>query len=309
MRTWLGWLKTVEGRLAVTALVVGVVLLAAKFTAYAMTGSAAIFSDAMESIVNVVASVIALSALKYAAQPADRRHPYGHGKIEFMSAGLEGGMIVLAAAAIIFKTVDTLLFHHIDLHDVGLGLIIMVLAMAANAAMGWTLVRAGRKRHSMTMEADGWHLLSDAITSVATILALAIVKITGFVYADPIAALLVAVYIGVMGWSLLRRAYGGLMDAQDIEDDRLIRLILESHVGPAGKEPRICSFHKLRCRHSGRYHWVEFHAVVPASLTVREGHEIASAIEYEIEQTLGHANATAHVEPCDDGECGRCRVR
>src|SRR5690606_27525366 len=186
MRTWSGWLKTVEGRLAVAALGVGVALLAAKFTAYAMTGSAAIFSDAMESIVNVVASVIALYALKYAAQPADRRHPYGHGKIEFMSAGLEGGMIVLAAAAIIFKTVDTLLFHHIDLHDVGLGLIIMVLAMAANAAMGWTLVRAGRKRHSMTMEADGWHLLSDAITSVATILALAIVKITGFVYADPI---------------------------------------------------------------------------------------------------------------------------
>lgn len=295
-----------EKRVMIAALAVGVLLLGLKFSAYLLTGSAAVFSDAMESIVNVAAGGMALYALMYAAQPADRRHPYGHGKIEFMSAGLEGGMVLAVLVAIMIKTIDTLLFHQIDLREIGAGLVIMAIAMVSNGAMGLVLIRVGRSRHSMVLQADGWHLMSDAVTSVATIIALGIVKLTGFIYADPIAAILVAGYVGWMALGLLRRAFGGLMDAQDVDDDRTIRRILDSHIGPAGREPRICSYHKLRHRHSGRFHWVEFHAVVPAGLTVRQGHEIASAIEYEIERKLGEGNATTHIEPCTDAGCGRC---
>lgn len=290
----------------IVALVVGALLLGLKFTAYVLTGSAAVFSDAMESIVNVAAAAMALYALMYAARPADRRHPYGHGKVEFMSAGLEGGMILAASAAIVIKTVDTLLFHRIELRDVGIGLVIMVIAMAGNGLMGLVLIRVGRSRHSMVLQADGWHLMSDAVTSVATIVALGVVKLTGWTYADPIAALAVAGYVAWMAIGLLRRAFGGLMDEQDVEDDRAIRRILDSHRGELAVPPQICSYHKLRHRHSGRFHWVEFHAVVPAALTVSAGHKIASAIEYEIEQALGEGNATAHIEPCTGGGCARC---
>ena len=256
-----------EKRVMIAALAVGVLLLGLKFSAYLLTGSAAVFSDAMESIVNVAAVGMALYALMYAAQPADRRHPYGHGKIEFMSAGLEGGMVLAVSVAIMIKTIDTLLFHQIDLREIGAGLVIMAIAMVSNGAMGLVLIRVGRSRHSMVLQADGWHLMSDAVTSVATIIALGVVKLTGFIHADPIAALLVAGYVGWMALGLLRRAFGGLMDAQDVDDDRTIRRILDSHTGPAGREPRICSYHKLRHRHSGRFHWVEFHGVVPAETT------------------------------------------
>lgn len=298
-----------EVRVALAAVVVGIALLVLKFAAYVITGSAAIFSDAMESIVNVVASSVALYALLYAARPADAGHPYGHGKIEFVSAGLEGGMIVVASVAIIVKTVDTLLFHTIDIQDLGIGLAMMTVAMVVNGTVGLALVRIGRRQHSITLEADGRHLLIDAFTSVAAIIALVIVKVFNFPPADPIAALLMAGYIGWTGWGLVRRSFAGLMDEQDAGDDRTLRQILDSHVAPDGPAPRICSYHKLRHRHSGRYHWVDFHIVVPATLSVDEGHAIASAIEYEIEQALGVGNATAHVEPCEDVDCAHCHRR
>ncbi len=299
----LKFLGSTERRLALLAVAVGVGLLGLKFTAYAITGSAAIFSDALESIINVLASLVALYSLNYAARPADESHPYGHGKIEFISAGFEGGMITLAAAAIAFRTIDILLFHEIRIEAVGLGLVLMVIAMCVNGGVGLALVRTGRKLHSITLEADGRHLLTDAVTTVGVLLALGVVQLTGWVWTDPIAALLIAVYIALTGLSLLRRSYEGLMDKQDLADDRLIAGILDAHVGPAGREPRICSYHKLRHRHSGRYHWVDFHLVVPPHISVDRGHAIASAIEYEIEQTIGEGNATAHIEPCREEGC------
>lgn len=299
----LKFLGSTERRLALLAVAVGVGLLGLKFTAYAITGSAAIFSDALESIINVLASLVALYSLNYAARPADESHPYGHGKIEFISAGFEGGMITLAAAAIAFRTIDILLFHEIRIEAVGLGLVLMVIAMCVNGGVGLALVRTGRKLHSITLEADGRHLLTDAVTTVGVLVALGVVQLTGWVWADPIAALLIAVYIALTGLSLLRRSYEGLMDKQDLADDRLIAGILDAHVGPAGREPRICSYHKLRHRHSGRYHWVDFHLVVPPHISVDRGHAIASAIEYEIEQTIGEGNATAHIEPCREEGC------
>ncbi len=295
-----------ELRAAMLSISVGILLLVIKFIAYWLTESSAIFSDAVESIVNVLASLIALWALALAHTPADEKHPYGHGKVEFMSAGLEGGMILLASVFIFVRTIDVLLFHEIETAKIDLGLALIILAMLINGGVGFMLVRTGRRQNSLALEADGHHLLSDAVTSIAVLIALVIVKWTGFLLADPIVAVLISFYIAWMGIRLLKQSFGGLMDEQDLRDERALAAILDSHVGPAGAEPGICSYHKLRHRHSGRYHWIDFHIVVPADLDIAEGHRIASAIEYEMEQHLGEGNATAHIEPCTSPDCDRC---
>jgi cation diffusion facilitator family transporter len=289
------------------SIVVGVVLLAIKFIAYYKTGSAAIFSDAMESIVNVLAAGFAVYAIYYAHRPADREHPYGHGKIEFMSAGFEGGMIFVAALVIAYHAVEAML-RRTAVAEIGVGLVLMGAAMVVNGAMGVYLIRSGRKHKSLTLEADGKHLFADAVTSAATIVALVIVKLSNgrLWIVDPIIALIIAVYITYMAVGLMRSGAAGLLDQQDLDDDALLVRILDSHLAPNGKEPRICSYHKLRHRHSGRYHWVDFHMMVPPALTIDQGHAIASTIEYEIEQALGEGNATAHVEPCVDPGCAVC---
>jgi cation diffusion facilitator family transporter len=291
-----------EAVAGLVSVVVGVALLAVKFVAYFLTGSTAIFSDAMESIVNVLASGFALYALFYAHRPADREHPYGHGKIEFLSASFEGGMIFLAAVVIAFRAVEAMA-RKPQLHAIGLGTLLMAAAMLVNGALGLWLIRAGRRHQSLTLEADGKHLMTDAVTSAAAVVALLIVKLTGWWIVDPVFALLIAAYIVHTAVGLMRAGAAGLLDEQDLEDERLLKRILDGHIGPSGADPRICSYHKLRHRHSGRYHWVDFHLVVPATLTIDQGHALASAIEYEIEQALGEGNATAHVEPCTDEGC------
>jgi cation diffusion facilitator family transporter len=298
----------IEARAAMLSLGVGVGLMLLKFAAYFLTGSAAVFSDAMESIVNVLAGSFAFYALWLAHRPPDPEHPYGHGKIEFVSAALEGGMIVVAALVVASKTLDTLLFHRLEVHSINLGLVLVGVATGVNAAVGLLLFRIGRQRGSLTLEADGRHLITDAVTSVVAIVALLIVSFTGWTWVDPAMALMLSIYLLVVGARLLRRAAAGLLDEQDITDERMISEILDAHA-TGRRAPAICSYHKLRHRHSGRYHWVDVHLQVPADLDIREGHEIASAIEYEIEQSLGEANATAHIEPCEDAACATCGGR
>jgi cation diffusion facilitator family transporter len=284
---------------------VSVALLAIKFVAYYVTGSAAIFSDALESIVNVLASLFAAYSLFLAHQPADEKHPYGHGKVEFLSAGFEGGMILLAAVIITARAIQAMI-QGPKVEKLDLGLLLMAVAGIVNGGVGLYLIRAGRARSSVTLVADGKHLLSDAVTSAGVVVALLLVKLTDMRWIDPIAALCVAVYIAALAIHLLRESAAGLMDQQDVRDEAMLRGILDSHLAPDGKQPHICSYHKLRHRHSGRYHWVDFHIMVPASWDVKHGHEVASSIEYEIEQAIGEGNATAHVEPCVDEVCAVC---
>ncbi len=296
-----------ERRAAMISLITGIVLLTIKFVAYYLTASSAIFSDALESIVNVLASGFAFYSIILAHAPADEKHPYGHGKIEFLSAGFEGGMILLAAASDRRAGDFATFFRRAALPDqINLGLILIVIAMIVNALAGFYLVSSGKRHGSITLEADGKHLLADAITSAAVLIALVIVKLFHFPLADPIAALCIAVYITLLSFGLLSRSAAGLMDEQDMSDQKMIRRILDAHVGVSGKEPCICSYHKLRHRHSGRYHWVDFHLVVPAHWNIDQGHRVASQIEYEIEQALGEGNATAHVEPCAMAQCPLC---
>jgi cation diffusion facilitator family transporter len=302
--------RLVEVRLARASVLVSVVLLAVKFIAYWLTGSAAIFSDALESVVNVAAAVMAVWALSVAHRPADRTHPYGHGKAEFISAALEGGMILLAAVAASVKAVDVLLNGGMSKSaNLDLGLWLMVAALVANGLMGSMLLRVGRRNGSIALEADGRHLFADALTSAIAVTALVIVKVTGKVWVDPVAALVVTIWIVLTGARLIRRSVAGLMDETDIQDDALLRHILDSHMGSSPVEPMICGYHKLRHRHNGRYHWVDFHMVVPRHWDIAKGHQVASQIEFELETALGEGNATAHVEPCDHGECLRCDAK
>ncbi len=303
----LAHIPRIEARAALAALTMAILLSGVKFAAYFITGSAAVFSDALESIVNVAAASFALYSLYWAHQPADRDHPYGHGKIEFLSAGFEGGMILLAAAVAATKAVENLLWSaQLRQEHLHFGILLLAVAFFANAALGLILLRTGRQTRSDTLEADGHHLISDAVTSIAAITGLAVVHLTGLVWADPVAALLVAGYIAWVGARLIHRSVGGLMDRQDKSDQILLRGILDAHIGPAGKEPQICSYHKLRHRHSGRYHWVDFHIMVPGGWNIQRGHDVASAIEYEIELALKEGNATAHIEPCATVNCPLC---
>jgi cation diffusion facilitator family transporter len=307
MRSQLTNIPPTEARAVSISLVVSVVLLLIKFVAFFLTDSAAIFSDAVESIANVMGATMACYALILAHAPADEGHPYGHGKIEFLSAMFEGGMVLLAAVFILVRTLDAIWHGElVQEQQLDLGLALVVLALAVNGGVGVYLLRTGRKQGSMTLEADGKHLLSDAITSVAVLVGLGLVRLTGWVYFDPITAVLLGVYIGWMAIGLMRRSGAGLMDRQDPEDVRLLKDLLEAHVGPGGVEPRICAYHKLRHRHTGRYHWVDFHIQVPTAWTIKQAHEVAGAIEGEMERALGEADATAHVEPCPAAGCPWC---
>ena len=296
----------VEARAAVLSLGLGGILLGGKFVAYVMTGSAAVFADALESVVNVLTAGFALYALWLAHTPADKEHPYGHGKVEFLSAGFEGGMMLLAAAVMVVEGAEALRRGR-PVQARLIGAALLVVAMAANGWLGIYLLQTGRRNKALSLEADGKHLLSDAITSVVALAALALVRLTGWKYADPLGAMLVAIYVARTGLLLLRRAAAGLMDEQEPADQILLENILDAHANPGKKQPRICSYHKLRHRHTGRYHWVDFHLVVPAWWDVALSHRVAGEIEYEIETALGEGDATAHVEPCINPECVSCR--
>jgi cation diffusion facilitator family transporter len=308
LQFWIGRIPRVESRAVFISLAVSVGLLTIKFVAYFLTGSAAIFSDAVESIANVMGSSMAFYALTVAHSPADEEHPYGHGKIEFLSAMFEGSLVLLAGVFILVRTIDVMSHGEIVREQqLEWGLWLMTLALVINGVVGLHLIRTGRKQGSMTLEADGKHLMSDALTSIAVLVGLGLVKLTGWSYFDPITAILIGVYIACMALGVLRGAVARLMDEQDPADMQLLRSLLDAHVGPEAAEPRICGYHKLRHRHSGRFHWVDFHIFVPKNWTIDHAHEAAGAIEGEIERKLEEGDATAHVEPCADKGCPHCR--
>jgi len=304
----LSHLRGPEMRWALLSLFVGIGLLAIKLIAYFITRSQAVFSDALENMANVVTAGFAVYSISLAHRPADADHPYGHGKVEFFSAGLEGATILLASLLIIGKVAISLVAGEAnEIHKLDLGLALMTVALIGNAMLGSSLWIFGRKNRGLTLEAAGIHLMVDALDSVAVLIAIAIVRLTGWKWLDPAAALAVAVYIAFLGMRLIKRSAAGLMDEQDPILRKKLEEMLNSHVGIAAKEPRICSYHKLRYRQSGRDCWVDFHIVLPRHWTIEQAHQSASSIEHEIEQTLGQANATAHVEPCQDEECAGCQ--
>ena len=313
-----------ERRAALAAIIIGFLLMAAKFGAYALTRSAVVFSDAMESIANVLASGVAYYSIRAAHTPADENHPYGHGKFEFISAAFEGGMICIAAASIFGKAMDQLLLKPQTVAEIDIGLLLLGATILVNGGMGFWLKKLGTRTGSMALEADGKHLMTDAVTSLGTILALVLVWWTNkkgwkAAWIDPALAIVFAAYIAWHGWGLFRKAMAGLTDEQDPKDQLMLEALLQRHVNPCGTcsddctsantnaahsqkptPPFICGFHKLRHRHSGRMHWVEFHIQVPNETNVEQGHAIVTALQREIEANLTPCDATGHVEPCDE---------
>ena len=285
------------------SLVLGVVLLGVKYAAYLLTGSTAILSDALESIVNVVAAVFAIAVLIVARWPADRSHPYGHGKVEYFSAAFEGGLIAFAALLIIYQGVSTLLVG-VEIRSLNTGLLITLAAGGVNALLGLFLIRTGKKHHSLTLVADGKHVLSDFITSAGVAVGLGLVLITGRPWIDPVVAIVVGANLAWTGASLLREAAAGLLDAED-------RGLLERLVGAinANLVPGIIRVHHLRAIRFGRFTHVDAHLVVPEFWTVEEAHDLGDAFEQRVFDTLPfEGEIVFHVDPCHRLFCTACNV-
>ncbi|MBI5106734.1 MAG: cation transporter [Solirubrobacterales bacterium] len=281
-------------RLLLLSVVAAIATIGLKTTAWAITGSVGLLSDAAESVVNLVAAVIALGVVRWAAKPADEQHAYGHAKAEYFSAGIEGGLILIAALTIAVSAIDRLL-HPQELSDVGVGLAVSAVASVINLGVGLLLVRAGRRHRSITLEADGRHLLTDVWTSVGVIAGVAAVALTGWERLDAVVALAVAANIVVTGVALVRRSGGGLMDraldrtAYDEVDAAL-----------AAFRERGIAFHALRTRQAGRRAFVSVHVLVPGDWTVQRGHDLAEDVEAAVRARLPYATVFTHLEPLED---------
>jgi cation diffusion facilitator family transporter len=288
-------------RAALLSLVVATLMLAAKYQAYRMTGSTAVLSDALESIVNVLAAVFALGGLLFAGRPADRNHPYGHGKIEFFSAAFEGGLIAFASILIVYEAVRSLVAGS-DVHQIGLGLLIVLGSALVNLALGLYLVRTGRRYVSLTLIADGQHVLADVWTSAGIIVGLGLVRLTGRAWLDPVVALLVALWLMATGFRLVRHAAGGLLDE---EDPLLLRRVLDAlqkYVGGG-----VIRVHHLRAIRSGRFQHVEAHLVVPEFWSVEHAHDLSEDVAARIMRDLGaEGEMVFHTDPCHRIYCAVC---
>lgn len=283
------------------SLAVSMVLLAAKYQAYRLTGSTAILSDALESIVNVVAAVFAIGALIFAGRPADRNHPYGHGKMEFMSAAFEGGLIAFAALVIVYEVVVSLI-HGVELRALDLGLTIVLGAGLVNLALGYYLVRAGRRYDSLTLLADGRHVLADFYTSAGVVVGLLLVRLTGFVWLDPVVAAVVALNLMWTGVRLIRQASAGLLDEEDPALLHRLLQVLQPHLGQG-----VIRVHHLRAIRAGRFHHVDAHLVVPEFWSVDRSHELAEDLGERVMKELGaEGEMTLHTDPCHRIYCRMC---
>ena len=286
---------------------VGFILMSGKFLAYYITGSVAILTDAMESIVNVVAGVIGLYALYLTMKPADDSHPYGHGKIELISSSIEGSMISIAGALIILESVDRFL-HPSDINSLDIGLVIVAVDALVNFAMGYMAIRMGRSTNSVALEASGKHLCSDTYSSVGILLGL------GIVYAgnalgydlgifDPIMALIFGAVIVVTGVRVLLKSMNGIMDSADIEVLRVVTRCINHE-----RDENVIDVHHLRVVRYGASVHVDAHMTVPGRLTVEEVEKIVDRFSKAIKDQLGDdVDITFMAESCDNMFCRYCQ--
>ena len=266
-----------------------------KTLAWWLTGSVGLLSDALESGVNLAAALLALSMLRLAAAPPDENHPYGFSKAEYFSAGIEGALIVLAAAGIVWTAVPRLVAPRaLDMPLEGLTL--TVIASAINFGVAMVLLRAGREYHSITLEADGRHLLTDVWTSAGVIVGVALVFVTGWLRLDPIVAIAVALHILWTGFGLVRRSVRGLLDpAISAQDQREVEKLIAEYARRYG-----VSFHALRTRQAGARRFVSFHLLVPDAWTVAHAHQLSEEIEARMRAMVPNAAIFTHIEPISD---------
>ena len=273
------------------SLVVGLVMFVLKVGAYLLTGSAAILSDAAESVVHVAAVVFAAYSLRLSYRPADATHPYGHAKIAFFSAGFEGAMIMLAAVYILYESIHKWLAGF-QLENLGYGTLLTAVASGINGGLGAYLLWIGRQRKSLILEANGKHVLTDCWTSLAVLVGLGLVAFTGWQLWDPLCGIAMALNILFSGGQLVRSALAGLMDTADPSVEATLKAAIEATAAKSG-----ITYHELRHRNLGDAHWVEFHLIFPEDTSLREAHRMATAIEHEVAGALKpRAYVTTHLE-------------
>src|SRR5262245_27154219 len=276
------------------SILAALVTLGLKTVAYLLTGSVGLLSDAAESLVNLVASTAAFASLWYSAQPVDPSHTYGHEKIEYFSSGLEGVLILVAAGGIAYYAVSRLLVPE-ELESLGLGTAISLLASLINLAVAQVLLRVGRARGSIVLEADGRHLMTDVWNSAGVLLGLGLVALTGLQALDPVIALLVAANIVWTGLDLLRRSFNGLMDhALPEAEQALLRRAIEGRLEPG------TSYHALRTRQAGAHRFADFHLLVPGAMSVRQAHDLTGRVEEAVRAALPGVEVTVHIEPIEE---------
>lgn len=281
-------------RFAWLSIAAAAVTILLKTLAWRITGSVGLLSDAAESLVNLVAAIIALVALKVSIRPPDKNHPFGHSKAEYFSAGAEGMMIFIAAAVIMYTAVQRFI-HPRPIEDVGIGLLVSVLASVVNGLVAWVLLKNGRQRRSMTLIADGKHMLTDVWTSVGVLVGVGLVWLTGWQRLDPIVAFAVGVIILVTGAKLVGQSGTALLDVSlPKEDNEAIRDFLDAHSNDHVK------FHAVRTREAGYRRFLEFHMLVPGSWTVKQGHDAMEDLIDEILDEWPEMRVSGHLEPIED---------
>jgi cation diffusion facilitator family transporter len=277
--------------LAIGSIAVGVLVLSLKLAAWRVTGSAALFSDAAETVVNVAAAGVAWLALRMAARPADANHPYGHDKAEFFAAVIEGSLIVLAAVLIVEQAWQTWL-HPAPLEQGLLGMGLNAGSTVINMLWATFLLRQGKTLRSPALIADARHLMSDVVTAIGVLVGVGLVVATGIAWLDPVVAVLAAGYVLVSGILVIKGSVGGLMDEAPADDIvRRIRAIVGEHAEGA------IEAHDLRTRHAGRLTFLEFHLVVPGAMAVQDAHDICDRIEAALKAEMDGLMITIHVEP------------
>lgn len=266
-----------------------------KLGAYFLTDSVGLLSDALESLINLAAAIIALIMLKIAAAPPDDDHAFGHDKAEYFASGIEGTMIFVAAVSIGYTAFIRIMSPQ-PIEQIGWGLFISTIATVINLVIGRILIAAGRNHHSITLEADGEHLMTDVWTSIGVFIGIIIVAATGWYILDPIIALIVALNITWTGYKLIRRSALGLMDTV-VSDEDLNRVteILDRYASRDGVD-----YHALRTRQAGARKFISFHVLVPDKWTVQKGHDLCEAIEVEICKAVEYSVVFTHLEPIED---------
>ncbi len=278
-------------RIATASIAVGLLVLALKAAAWHVTGSAAFYSDALETVVNVAASMVALAALRFADQPADENHPYGHDKAEFVAAVVEGVLIVVAAVSILQHAWRAWHHPHV-LAAAGLGVGLNLGATAVNAAWAWVLFGAARRARSPALRGDARHLMGDVVTSFGVIAGVGLVLLTGVLRLDALVGAATAIYVLWSGVHLIGESVGGLMDAAPADGTvERIAAVLAAHGGGA------IEAHDIKARQAGRTTFVQFHLVVPGAMRVDASHAICDAIEAALRADMGHLVVNIHVEP------------
>lgn len=289
--------------ISVISLIIGVGLLFLKFYAYQVTNSQSIYSDALESIVNIVAGIITLIVIVVAAKPADEDHPYGHGKVESMAASFEGGAILFAGLLIILKAVEVYYRGNV-VEELNLGLIIVVATGAVNGLLGYIILLRGKKLHSEALRSSGTHLMTDMMTSVGVVISLFLVKWTGMMWIDPLVAIIFGFMLCISGAKILIRSGYVLMDGLDQETLQLIATLFEKNY-KAG----VIDIHYTRVIRSGSFHHVDCHMVIPEFWSVSEAHHFSEHFEDDFVKSYPvEAELRIHLDPCRKVYCENCEV-